>query len=57
MSNEPCRKLGGKVVLVSNESCRKLAGKLLRFCGIRPIKNKKRTFPGERAPQNVLFYF
>ena len=44
-------------LVVSNEPCRKLAGKLLRFCGIRRIKNKKRTFPGERAPRNVLFYF
>ena len=91
MSNEPCRKLGGKMehacgqrampeawrkdgaclwamshagslearwcLVVSNEPCRKLAGKLLRFCGIRRIKNKKRTFPGERAPRNVLFIF
>ena len=44
-------------MLVSNEPCRKLAGKLLRFCGIRRIKNKKRTFLGERAPRNVLFLF
>ena len=44
-------------MLVSNEPCRKLAGKLLRFCGIRRIINKKGTFPGEQAPQNVPFPF
>ena len=43
-------------LVVSNEPCWKLAGKLLRFCGIRRIKNKSRAFFGEQAPHETLCF-
>ncbi len=45
-----------KMLQVSNEPCRKLADKLLRFCGIRHIKNKSRAFFGEQTPHETLCF-